>query len=123
METVRGTGFGVAILHVPAAPSGLAIGALVTGAAAIVVSLTVWVFGLIGAASGNGGLVGGAFAVLTGALGIAGLVLGWLGRRQVRQSAGEFTGGGMALAGMICGGVGLLLAAAGEVIAVLVSLG
>jgi hypothetical protein len=122
-ETVTGTGFGVAFLRVPSGPSGLAIGALLTGVGAIGVSLAVWAFGLIGARSGNGGLIGGAFALLTGALGVAGLVLGWLGRRQISRSAGEFTGRGMALSGMICAGVGLALGAGGELVAILTSLG
>jgi hypothetical protein len=123
IEAVPGTPFAVAILPVPVAASGPAVGALVAGIAAVLVSSTVWIFGLIGAASGNGGLAGGAFALLTGALGVAALVLGWLGRRQVGRSAGAFSGRGTAMAGMICGAVGLLIGAGGELFAVLSGLG
>ncbi len=39
-------------------------------------------------------------------LGIAAVVLGVMGRREVEQSAGNQTGTGMGLAGIITGGLG-----------------
>ncbi|MBM7277160.1 DUF4190 domain-containing protein [Gordonia rubripertincta] len=41
-------------------------------------------------------------------LGIAGVVLGFMARREVEQSAGTQTGTGMGLAGIITGGLGIL---------------
>ncbi|MDH3021428.1 DUF4190 domain-containing protein [Gordonia alkanivorans] len=41
-------------------------------------------------------------------LGIAGVVLGFMARREVEQSAGNQTGTGMGLAGIITGGLGIL---------------
>lgn len=42
-------------------------------------------------------------------VGIAAVVTGFLGRKQVKESQGAVKGGGMALAGMILGGVAILL--------------
>lgn len=42
--------------------------------------------------------------------GIAGVVLGFLGRKEIRESNGTKTGDGMALAGLITGAVGIALA-------------
>lgn len=44
-------------------------------------------------------------------LGVLGIVFGFLGRRDIEQSQGRLKGAGMALAGIICGAIGLLLAA------------
>jgi hypothetical protein len=66
--------------------NGLGTAGLVCGIVAIVLSWTV---------------VGGVI------LGILGLVFGIVGRR--RAARGEATNGGQALAGAICGGIGLLL--------------
>lgn len=87
--------------------SGPAIGALVTGIVSLLVTMLVAVFGLIAAQSGVGALVGGAFAVLAAALGGAGVGLGLVGLRQMRT--GGVRGRGMAIAGVICGGVAILL--------------
>ena len=42
-------------------------------------------------------------------VGIAAVVTGFLGRKQVNESQGTIKGGGMALAGMILGGIAILL--------------
>jgi hypothetical protein len=124
---VPGTPFGLVHLEVPPVTSGLAVGALVTGVAAVLVSLVVACFGLIGAGAGWGPWAAGAFALLATLLGGAGVVLGILGRRQIRRtgpaSAVRFTGNGMAVAGVVCGGTGLALTAVGFALAVLVELG
>ena len=67
---------------------GMSVAALVTGIASIPM---LCFCGL--------GLVGGIVAV----------VLGIMGRKNVRESNGALTGDGMALAGAICGGVAVLL--------------
>jgi hypothetical protein len=120
---IDGTGFGVVYLGVPPVISGLAVGSLVVGVSSILVSLLVACFGLAGASGGWGGWVAGAFAVLGVLCGGAGIWLGVLGRRQVRRvlppPAVRFTGQGLALGGLICGGVGLgitLLSLAGALL-------
>lgn len=42
-------------------------------------------------------------------VGIAAVVTGLLGRKQIMESPGTLTGGGLALAGTILGGLGILL--------------
>lgn len=127
VEPVPGTPFGLVHLEVPPVTSGLAVGSLVTGIASILVSLVVACFGLIGAGAGWGPWAAGAFALLAILLGGAGVVLGVLGRRQIRRtgpaSAVRFTGNGLAVAGLICGGTGLALTAAALALAVLVAVG
>jgi hypothetical protein len=112
-EPVPGTPFGVAIVGVAPTSSGPATASLVTGVASILVALVVGCFAALGAQSGWGPIVAGAFAVLAGLLGVASLVLGRTGVRQIRRVAGwgAVTGRGVAIAGMICGGVGLALTA------------
>ncbi len=46
---------------------------------------------------------------LGGLFGIAALVTGFLGRKEIAESGGQKKGQGLALAGMICGGIGLVL--------------
>jgi hypothetical protein len=103
----------LAYLDVPPITSGLAVGALVAGIAAIVVSLLVACFGIAGAGGGWGAWTAGAFAVLGGLLGTAAIVLGVIGRRQTRQNAPppavRFAGGQLAVAGIWCGAAGLAL--------------
>jgi len=53
--------------------------------------------------------VAGAFAVLAGAAGAAGLSLGITGRRQIRRSAGSVTGRGLATWGIACAASGLVV--------------
>ncbi|MCC6546434.1 DUF4190 domain-containing protein [Candidatus Sumerlaeota bacterium] len=84
----------------------------------------------VGAAPATGGakqnalciasLVTGIIAVFPGCccapislvMGIAGIVTGFIGRKQVLESNGAQTGDKLALAGMICGGLALLMALA-----------
>ncbi|WP_347404634.1 DUF4190 domain-containing protein [Solwaraspora sp. WMMD1047] len=113
VERVTGTPFGVVYLDVQPVTSGLAVGALAAGIASLIVSLLVICFGVAGAQGGWGGWAAGAFALLAGVAGGAGVILGELGRRQIRRTAPppavRFTGRGMALSGLICAAVGLVL--------------
>lgn len=113
VEAVPGTPFGMVFLDVPPVTSGLAVGSLVAGIVSVLVAFVVGCFGLLGAGDGWGAWAAGAFAVLAGLAGLAGVVLGELGRRQIRRSAPppaiRFTGRKIALAGLICGGSGLVL--------------
>ncbi|MEV4618636.1 hypothetical protein AB0J74_08030 [Asanoa sp. NPDC049573] len=109
-----GTVFGVVHLEVPPATSGLAIGALVAGIAAIGVAFVVLCFGLVGSDDGWGAWAAGAFTVLAVAAGAAGVALGVLARRQIRAvgpaSSMRFQGQGLASAGLICGIAALVIA-------------
>jgi hypothetical protein len=113
VEAVPGTGFGVMHLHVAPLTSGLAIGALMAGIAAILVSFVVLCFGLAGATDGWGPWVAGAFTVLGGLAGIGGIGLGVTALRQIRGSgkAGmiRFSGRGVAIGGISCGATGLVI--------------
>jgi hypothetical protein len=134
IEPVSGSPYGLVIVGGPPVTSGPAIGALVAGIAALLVSLLVACFGLAEAAApmedapgGWGALVGGAFAVLTGFLGLAAIGLGVVGMRQTdprrRPIHGAVAGRGLAVAGLACGAAGLALAACALGGAVLVALG
>jgi hypothetical protein len=132
VEPVPDTPFGVAIYGTPPTVSGPAIGSLVAGIAAILVSLVVSCFALVEAAgraedaAGTGALVGGAFAALAGCLGIAGIGLGVAGMRQTRQARlstdGAVTGRGIAVGGLVCGSVGLAIAACSLGAAIMIAL-
>lgn len=113
VEAVPGTPFGLAIVEVKPTTSGPASASLVAGIASILVSLVVICFAAVGADGGWGALVAGAFAVLAALLAGAAIWLCWTGLRRMRRSVGwGATGGrGMALAGLICGLVGLALTA------------
>lgn len=123
VEPVPGTPFGVVYLEVPPVTSGLAVGALVAGVASILISLIVVCFGLVGASAGWGPWAAGAFALLATLTGIAGVVLGALARRQIGRVAPppavRFTGRGLAVAGLVCAGVGLAATVAAFALAVL----
>jgi hypothetical protein len=123
VEVVPGTPYGLAVLGAPKTASGVAASSLATGIGSVLVSLVVWCFGLAGAQQGWGGLVAGAFAVLAILLGAAGIVLGWLGMRQIRLATGAMTGRGVAVSGLVCGAVGFVLAAAGLITAIILSAG
>lgn len=121
IEPVPGTPYGLAIYDSPPAVAGQAIGALLAGIAAVLVSFVVSCAGLAAAGSasedqpaGWGPLVGGAFTVLAGFLGLAGIGLGLVGIRRTRPgllAAGQRIGGrGLAIAGLTCGAVGLTIA-------------
>ncbi|MCW3817176.1 hypothetical protein ONA91_22245 [Micromonospora sp. DR5-3] len=125
VDPVPGTPFGVVHLDVPPVASGLAIGSLVTGIASILVSLLVFCFGIAGPNFG-GAWAAGAFTVLGGLAGAAAVVAGLLARRQIGRPAPppavRFTGRGLALAGLSCGGVGLALSLLGLGVALVVQL-
>jgi hypothetical protein len=94
------------------------VASLVTGVGSILVSLVVICFGALGADGGWGPVVAGAFALLAGLIGVASLVLGQLGFRQVRRAVdwGASKGKGLAISGMICGAVGLVITVLGVVL-------
>jgi hypothetical protein len=130
VEPVPDTQYGLAIYGQPPTVSGPAIGSLVAGIASILVSLIVSCLALVetGAAeqnAGTGALVGGAFAVLAACLGIAGIGLGLAGMRQTKQArlaaAGAVNGRGLAVGGLVCGSVGLGIAACSLGVAVLIA--
>ncbi|MEV1331228.1 hypothetical protein AB0J20_16810 [Micromonospora costi] len=125
MESVDGTPFGVVHLEVPPVTSGLAVGALVAGTVSILVSLLVICFGLVGS-SWTGVWAAGAFTVLGTLTGAGAVVAGLLALRQIRRPAPppavRFTGRGLAVAGVSCGGVGLGLSLLGLVLALVISL-
>ena len=74
--------------------SGLAIASLVTG-----------ILGLL------------SFCFCFGLLSIAAIVLGFLARRDIASSGGAKTGGGMAMAGLVMGAIGVVLTLALWIIA------
>jgi hypothetical protein len=111
VDAVPGTSFGVVQLQIAPLTSGMAVGALTAGIAGILVSLLVLCFGLVGSAEGWGAWVAGAFTVLGGLTGGAGVGLGMAGLRQIRRSGRpgriQFTGRGIAIGGIACGATGL----------------
>src|SRR4051812_28559434 len=117
VEPVPGTEFALVQLRVEPLTSGLAIGSLLAGIAAVLVSLLVVCFGLVGADAGWGALVAGAFTLLSVIGGVGAIVVGLAARRQIRRSGDSgqvrFTGRGIAVAGISCGaaGAGIALAA------------
>ncbi|WP_410815077.1 phage holin family protein [Micromonospora sp. 067-2] len=125
MEQVPGTPFGVVYLDVPPVTSGLAVGALVAGIASILVALLVICIGVAFAADA-GAWASGAFAVLGVLAGVAAIVSGLLGQRQMRRPAPppgvRFSGRGLAVAGISCGAAGALLSLLGLGLALVISL-
>jgi hypothetical protein len=111
VRDVPGTPFGLMVMGVSPTVSGPAVGALVAGIGSILVTMIELCFGLIGASDGWGPAVAGAFAVLAGVLGIGAIGLGAISLRQLRaaRAAGGLRGRGQALAGIVCGSVGLAL--------------
>jgi hypothetical protein len=83
----------------------------VVGIAAILVSLVVVCFALLGANAGWGPPVAGAFAVLAGLTSAAAIWLCSTGLRRINRSVGwgAVRGRGLAIAGMICGLVALAI--------------
>lgn len=124
IDPVPGTPFGVAHLEVPPVTSGLAVGSLIAGIISVLVSLLVGCLGLLGAAAGWGAWPAGAFTLLGVLAGLGAVVAGLLGTRQIRRPvvppAVRFTGRGLAIAGISCGGTGLGLNLLGLVTAILV---
>ncbi|MFY1673337.1 hypothetical protein ACN27G_25780 [Plantactinospora sp. WMMB334] len=139
---VPGTPFGLVYLDVAPVTSGPAVTSLVAGSGSVLVAFVAGCLGLLGSPDW-GGWVAGAFAVLAGVLGLAGLLLGELGRRQTgparlpswfsRRAAGDtgpggaappvrFTGRGLAIAGITCSAVGLAVTVLALAVAVLLQL-
>ncbi|XVV13454.1 hypothetical protein ACQP2X_03600 [Actinoplanes sp. CA-131856] len=110
VDPLPGTEFGLVQLRVEPITSGLAIGSLVAGIGAILVSTLVLCFGIAGASGGWGGWVGGAFTVLSVLAGAGAIIVGVVARRQIRRSGQvgqvRFTGAGLGMAGIICGSAG-----------------
>ncbi|MEV7331847.1 phage holin family protein [Micromonospora sp. NPDC093244] len=125
VEAVPGTPYGVVYLDVAPVTSGLAVGALVAGVASVLVSLLVVCFGVAFANEG-GAWASGAFAVLGVLAGVAAIVAGLLGRRQIGRPTGppavRFTGRGLAVAGISCGAAGALFSLLGLGLSLLISL-
>ena len=121
VDPVPGTEFGLVQLRVEPITSGLAIGALLAGIAAILVSFLVLCFGLVGAEPGWGALVAGAFTLLSVVAGGGAVVVGLVALRQIRGSGQtgqvRFTGRGLAIAGISCGATGAGIALAALVLA------
>ena len=125
VDPVAGTPFGVVHLDVPPVTSGLAVGSLVAGIVSTLVALLV-ICSARSAAMG-GAWAAGAFTVLGVLAGAGAVVAGLLGcgRSGVRPRppAVRFTGRGLAVAGVSCGGAGLLLSLLGLGLALLLTLG
>jgi len=123
VEMVAGTPYAVAVIGVAPTVSGPATASLVAGVGSILVSLVVGCFGLTGAEPGWGALVAGAFGVLAGLAGVAAVVLGAIGSRRVRRSRGAQRGRGLAVSGITCGLLGLLLTGTAMALSVVLTLG
>jgi hypothetical protein len=124
VDPVPGTPFGLVHLEVPPVTSGLAVGSLVAGIASLVVSILVGCLG-IGAGELSGAWAAGAFGVLGASTGVGAIVAGLLGMRQIRRPveppAVRFAGTGLAVAGISCGGVGVVLCLLGVGLGLLVT--
>jgi hypothetical protein len=109
MREVPGTPYGLMIMGLTPTVSGPGVGALVAGIGSILVTMIVLCFGLVGASGGWGPAVAGAFAVLAGVLAIGAITLGSVSLRQIRRARGTggMRGRGQALAGIVCGSVGV----------------
>jgi hypothetical protein len=110
IDPLPGTEFGLVQLRVVPLTSGLAVGSLIAGIGAILISLLVFCFGLAGSEADWGGWVSGAFTLLSVAIGGGAVAVGLIARRQIRRSGqpgrARFTGRGMAIAGIACGATG-----------------
>ena len=126
VDAVPGTEFGLVQLRVEPITSGLAIGSLVAGIGAVLVSFIALCFGLVGAAPGWGALISGAFTLLSALGGAGSIVLGLVARRQIRRSGRtgqvRFTGGGIAIAGISVGAAGAGIALASLALALVLQL-
>jgi hypothetical protein len=114
VDQVTGTEFGLVHLRVAPITSGVAIGSLVAGIAAILVSFAALCFGLTGAEEGWGGWIAGAFTLLSILAGAGAVVAAVVARRQISGAAEpgrvRFTGRGYTVGGMVCGISGAALA-------------
>jgi hypothetical protein len=111
---VPGTGFGVVHLQIAPVTSGLGVGSMIAGIAALIVSFLVLCFGLAGAGAAWGPWVAGAFTVLGALVGAGAIGLGLAARRQIRRSGQpgriRFVGRGVAVTGIAAGATGLGIA-------------
>jgi hypothetical protein len=71
----------------------------------------------VGGPAGWGALVAGAFAVLGALLGLGSVGIGLVSVRQIKAARGRITGRGIGIAGISCGGSGVLLTAGGMFVA------
>ncbi|MFI5935745.1 hypothetical protein [Actinoplanes sp. NPDC051494] len=110
VEPVPGTEFGLVQLRVAPITSGLAVGSLGAGIAAVLVATLVLCFGIAGSDADWGVPVSGAFALLSIIAGGGAVALASAARRQIRRSGQggrvRFVGGGVALAGIWTGSAG-----------------
>lgn len=110
VDAVGGTEFGLAQLRVPPITSGLAIGGLIAGIGAILVSVLAACFGVVEATEDFGAWVTGAFTLLSVLAGGGAVAAGLIALRQIRRSGHtgrvRFTGRGLAMAGIVCGAIG-----------------
>jgi hypothetical protein len=116
IDPVPGTPFGIAIPALNPTVSGLAVGSLVAGIGSILVSVLVVCSGL--GRSSSGALVGGAFAVLAILVGLGSMGAAFAALREIRASAGQIRGRGLAIAGLSCGATGVGVALLGMLFAV-----
>src|SRR5690242_14595683 len=86
VESVPGTGFGLAYTTVNPTVSGLAVGSMVAGIGSATVSTLVYCFGLGGASADWGVLVSGAFVILAALIGVAAVGTGVVALRQIRRT-------------------------------------
>ncbi|MDI6098570.1 hypothetical protein QLQ12_08125 [Actinoplanes sp. NEAU-A12] len=114
VDQVTGTDFGLVHLRVAPITSGAAIGSLVAGIAAVLVSFAALCFGLTGAEEGWGGWVAGAFTLLSILACTGAVVTALVARRQIarepRPGQVRFTGRGLTVGGIACGLSGAALA-------------
>ena len=114
VDQVTGTAFGLVHVRVAPVTSGAAIGSLIAGIVAILVSFAVLCFGLAGAGEGWGGWVAGAFTLLSLLACTGAVVAALAARRQIAASAQpgrvRFTGRGLTVGGLVCGVSGAALA-------------
>jgi hypothetical protein len=100
-----GTGqFQLALPQLGTIVAGPAVGSLVAGIAAIVVS-----FGLMCAGATGNAIVIVAVTVLGVFFVAAAGLLAAVSLRQIKRSAGEYRGRGMAIAGIACGGAAAVI--------------
>jgi hypothetical protein len=110
---VVGTPFGVALVEVRPTTSGPAVASLVAGIGSVLVGFVVILFAATGAEQGWGPAVAGAFAALATMVGVAAIGLAVAGLRRIRASAawGPIRGRGVAIAGLVCAAVGIVITA------------
>jgi hypothetical protein len=126
IDPVPGTDYGLVQFQIPPVTSGPAIGSLVAGIAALGVAVLVVCFGSLGAGSGWGGWVAGAFTLLAVLAGAGAVAVGLVAGRQIRRSGQpgriRFAGRGAAVGGIVCGSIGAGIAVVALALVVLTQL-